>query len=435
MVSAESIRGWWDRGGGRGQAAYFAAFNMANALNYGHLVLTGFLLRGHSYGLFGALFGIVYLSGALGNAVKVMVAKVVAEANATAGDRISSSLLMAVVVKAGGAALVAALGALAAMPLLARAFDASAGPLLWVALSIGLSVLVPAFYGVQQGLQDFTGLGVTVFAGSALRLLLGGALVLAGWGVTGALAGVALGLAASGLLSLALLRGRIEPTRRPWPLKRMGQLLGMVVAASVAMSFPTSFDVAVVGHYFPPQESSLFTAVSVLGRVVLFLPLALSFIAFPKVAAARVRGESSWVVLLVTMGLVGTLSLGTALALMVMVNFTGWLPAGVDAAQAVGLLGWYLMAMVLFSLVVVLIYYNLGRSNAFYVYGVLLPYLLLQSALLVSWHHSLTTVAQVVFASNAVLLALSLGLTLAPEISLLPQRAPLATGRRPLEVD
>jgi len=437
MRSIESIKGWWV-GSGRGEAAYFLAFNAANALNYAYLVLMGFLLGGDSYGLFGALFGVVYLNGALANTVQVTTAKVVVEATATTGRVLPASLVVSILARAGAVAALAGLGTLAASPLLANLFHTSAGPLIWVSLGIALAVPLASMYGMLQGLQDFGWLGASVCAASAFRLIFGAALVMAGWGVTGALAAIPLSYAAAAVLVLIRLRRWLQPMEGQWPLRGAGQTLGMVLAASLASSFPTSFDVAVVKHYFPSEEAGLFTAISVLGRVVLFLPVALSFIAFPKVTAARVRGDSTRSLLLATLALVGALALGAALVLLALVSFTGFSPADVDVAEARGALGWYLMGMAFFSLVVVLIYYNLGHSNGAYVYGLLLPFLVLQAILLISLHDSLTMVAQVVFVGNGLLLLLSLGHALAPglpRLRLRPHKVSLARGEEPLKAD
>jgi len=62
-MTTTSLRGRWASPNGRREAAYFLSFNAANVLNYAYLVLMGFLLGEDSYGLFGALFGVVYLTG------------------------------------------------------------------------------------------------------------------------------------------------------------------------------------------------------------------------------------------------------------------------------------------------------------------------------------------------------------------------------------
>ncbi len=425
----------WGSPEGRGEALYFLSFNAANVLNYAYLVLMGFLLGEGSYGLFGALFGVVYLTGALANTVQVTVAKVVAEARAATGGRLPTSLMGALLARVTAVAMVAGLGALAVSPFLAHAFRTSLEPLVWVAGAIVVSVFVAALYGTLQGLQEFAWLGASVWSASAFRLGLGALLGLTGWGVTGALAAIVLGYVASGLVALPRVRARVQPERGLRPLGGLGSALAIVLAASIAVAFPTSFDVAVVKHYFPSQEASLFTAISILGRIVLFLPLALSLIAFPKVASARVRGDNPWPLLWATLAPVAVLSLASVLILLALVSFMGFSPADVDVGQALDALGWYLAAMALFSLVVVFVYHNLGRNNASYVFGLLLPCLLLQALLLISLHDSLAVVAQVVFASNALLLLVSFGHALAPLVTWHRTDKVFPARGRPLEAE
>lgn len=394
------------RGRWRGEATYFLAFNVTNALNYAYLVGMGLLLGTESYGLFGALFGLIYLVSALGNTVQVATARHVACLQTTGGALLREAVA-GVLLWAGGLATAVGLAFLALSPVLGQAFHSPPEPLLWTGLAIALSVFVPAGYGVLQGVQRFRLLALSLLAAALVRLASGSALVAVGLGPSGALAGVAIGYIASGLLALLA----VPTERRAQPQARISapslRSLAAILAASLALAAPTSLDVALVKHFFPAAEAGLFMAVAVLGRVVLFVPLAVSFIALPKVAVRIARGDDPAPLLWASLALTGALAGGAALALAAMSGL-GWSPVGADISGAMAALRWYLPAMVALALVAALVYYQIGCGNGSYVFAFLLPGIAVQAVLIILFHDSLAAVARAVFAVSALLLAAGL---------------------------
>lgn len=425
----ERLAGQRRRGG---EATYFIAFNATNALNYAYLVSMGLLLGTESYGLFGALFGLVYLVSALGNTVQVAVARHIAHSQGQ-GGALSQGVLVWAFARAGALATVVGLTFLALSPALARAFDSPLTPLLWTSLAVALSVWVPAGYGVLQGGQRFAPLGASLLAAALFRMAIGAALVTAGWGASGALAGVAFGYAASGLLALVLAIPESGHSPRPRLTAPSAYSLAAILVASLAVAAPTSLDVALVKHFFAAAEAGMFTAIAVLGRVVLFVPLAVSFIALPKVAARASRGADSASLLWSSLGHTAVLAGGTALLLVLLTSGFGWSPVGAEISGAMTSLHWYLPAMVAFALVVALVYYQIGRGNSSYVFALLVPGIAAQVALILLFHDSLTVVAQVMFAVNVLLLVASLFLVALPRVrSIFPARSLPSDGRRRL---
>lgn len=415
-----------------GEVTYFLAFNATNALNYAYLVGMGLLLGTERYGLFGALFGLVYLVSALGNTVQVAVARHIAFCQAAQGGPLARQQVVRAFLPSASLATVVGLAFLALSPVLAQAFHSTLEPLLWTSLAIALSVLVPAGYGVLQGTQRFAWLGASLLVAALFRIMAGSALVLVDWGPSGALAGVAIGYTASGLV--ALLAGASE-ARSERPARAAAtsvQSLAAILVASIAIAVPTSLDVALVKHFFPPLEAGMFTAVAVLGRVVLFVPLAVSFITLPKVAARVSRGVDPSPLLWSSLAQTGILAGGAAALLVLLTAGFGWSPVGADISGAITPLLWYLPAMVAFALVVPSVYYRIGCDNATIVFALLVPGIIAQAVLVALFHGSLTTVAQVMFVVNIFLLAASLIPIALPRLDIPYLRAPSSGGVRPL---
>lgn len=397
------------RPGELGAPFYFLAFNLANVFNYLFLIVMAKSLSAEAYGLFGALFGIVYLTSAFGNSVQVTLAKFTAELSSLGEKARLGGLLSTVSVRIVALSLVVAFAFLAGAPLLAAFLHSSSPvPILLTGFLVFLALSVPATWGVLQGTQRFYMLGASTFLNSGLRLLFGALLVIAGMGVSGALVGIGLGLLASAAVALGPLRaatpGRSDKEGMPalfayfWP----------VVIASIVVAIPTSLDVVLAKHLFDAEQAGVYTGASVLGKVVLFLPLGVTLVLFPKVVYKRTQGQQTSGLLALALLITGALSATvTAIFLLAPSSLFAAL-LGSDLANAGQLVRWYAPAMLLFAFVIVFVYYNLAAGRTAYVSRILLPGVLLQVILWLVGHGSPLVMAQMTLLGCGLLLAGSL---------------------------
>jgi O-antigen/teichoic acid export membrane protein len=146
---------------------------------------------------------------------------------------------------------------------------------------------LPVLTGAAQGLQLFGWSSLSGILGSGLRLLLGAGFVwfvypACGWAMLGHGAGVYLSTAVLFAGLLMVLRGR-EETTKPLPSMRFYLLQSIFVQTAFAVLM--NADVVLVNHYLP--ENIEFAYASTLGRIVAFLPMAVSMAMFPKVASSN----------------------------------------------------------------------------------------------------------------------------------------------------
>lgn len=319
----------------------------------------------------------------------------------------------------------------AASPFIRSGFDSGTSPVAWTVLVVALSVWVPAGYGVLQGEQRFTALGTTLTTGALARLVGGLVLVLLGFGVAGAMAGLAFGYAASAVhvVALALSGGG---TRRPeappaneLPMRPSARSLAVVLVASASTAATTSLDVALVRHLFSAADSGAYTTIAVLGRVVLFGTVAIPFIALPKVSSRAGRGEDPLPVL--RWSLLLTAVIAAPLALVIATPIALGLPVlGPNLSGAHAALFWYLAAMVAFSLIITFVYYHLGTGDSFYLLTIAAPAIILQTLLILVVAGSLAEVAQIICAVDVVALMASMIVTFRPRALWRPRLAPHA---------
>ena len=180
-----------------------AGMAVANAGNYAFNVVMAFLLGPEAYGALAALLALVLVGSVPGLALQAVVARRVALAGS--GRAPSGGSWPGVRWLVGRAGLALALLTVAIGPGLVLFLHLdSAVPVLWLALALAPTPLLFAVQGLLQGRQRFGALAAVLLAGAGVKLAIGLALVAAGLGVSGAMAGVFAGGLLAALAGLRL---------------------------------------------------------------------------------------------------------------------------------------------------------------------------------------------------------------------------------------
>ena len=276
------------RGLGRAALAVVPAVLAGNLVGYLFTVVVARQLGPAAYGALGGLLAIVIALAVPGMALQLVVARRVA-LDRRRGAGIPEAAVLGLALRLG---IALGVPALAAAPLFSGYLHlGSLGPPAWLAVNLALLPPLFAVSGLLQGGERFgvlTGVLLLVAAG---KLPLGVALVAAGYGVEGALAGVAAGTLAAVLLGVAAC---VPARRRPAPavVDRGGGLGPEVAAATVGvlgLVVLTNLDVLLARHYLPAADSGLYAAGSVVAKVTYWAPLAGLMVVFPRLAADGAR--------------------------------------------------------------------------------------------------------------------------------------------------
>ena len=404
----------------------WAASMAANILLYLFQVMVGRRLAPTEFGEFAALFGIVYLAGAASNAIQTSVARTVASSDDGAVPAISAGAIRNTLPVAVCLIILGALLAPVAGPFLHIDDPLALAP---VGAILALAMLAPVMQGALLGEQRFAWFSTSLVGGAAVRLLVGWTALGLGAGATGALWAVAAGLAACFVVGLVIIRPRVANKRVDVQRARgTPGLLFPSILAFLAISVPASADVLAVRHLFPAHDAGLYGGVALMGRIVLFLPLAVSLVLFPRIArdASENSGRRH---LLPALLITGLLSGSAAVVFFLAPGVALDVTLGGSYSEASSLLPIYTGAMFFFSLAVVFVYYHLARAGVAYVYLVLLPHVAVQAALPYVLHDSLSQVAWLIAATNLSLVLCSGIFTFARWIPV-PDLGPQPVNRR-----
>jgi O-antigen/teichoic acid export membrane protein len=258
--------------------------------------------------------------------------------------------------------------------------------------AIPFAVIAVVLYGFLQGLLRFNALGITYVSGISRPILVVPALLL-GFGAAGALfVNTLASLLAVTIAAIALGGLWRRNTHERAPRLDAGQA-SVLLAGSLAFASLTNVDVLLAAHFLPSQVG-IYAAAALVGKVVLFLPAAISIVLLPKAATRVVEGRpSSWILLAsAAVTLVVTLTATAVLALLPE-SFFVW-AFGDDFRQSTALVGWFGLAMTACALINVYMSVYFAERNPWF------PLLVLGAAVaqivtVSLWHPSPRSIVQV----------------------------------------
>ncbi|WP_256546778.1 lipopolysaccharide biosynthesis protein [Halobellus inordinatus] len=343
---------------------------LSGGLNYLFQVLVGRLLSPTKYGVFGALYGLVYLLTVISIAVGYCATRYVAILNADHRLDFMRGFTLRV---AALAAIVFTLLLIIA-PLLADFLHLSDPKLVvLVAATLAGGLFLELGAGYVKGLQHFRTMASFEIAEAVFKLVAGVGLVILGAGVYGAIGGVVVAI-----LTVVLGYG--------WHLRKLLRNSGQsafdryndvyryampALLVGFCATVPTNGDVVLVRHLFTPVEAGYYAAIAVFGKVLVFLPGGVTAALFPK-AASQDDGDAQRTLLFRALAYTGV---PLVLVIMIFVIIPGVLVDllfGPEYRPAAELLPWYGAAMGVFALNSVLLKYLLAcrRTRLVWLYAI-----------------------------------------------------------------
>ena len=262
--------------------------------------------------------------------------------------------------------------------------------------------------GTLQGLQRFFVISANGVLVPIFRLIGAVMLISLGWGAAGALGASTISTFLAMVVGLFFVRDILRVQREPHGLA-LGALswyTGIVLLGTLAYTVLTNIDLIVVKHFFSPEQAGYYSAASVLGKIILFFPGAVTTVMFPKTSQRFALGQSASDLarksVLVIVGLCGAaaavLTLFPGLAVHVMF--------GNEYDASIGLVGLYGATMGLYALVQLLMTFYISQEEARFVW-LLAGVTAVLAIVLAAFHVSLAQVILSLAASALAVLIIS----------------------------
>lgn len=386
----------------------FSATIIGSALNYIYQVYVGRALGPEGYGAFGSLFAIFYLISIFSGTVQAGSARFVSKFNATGevdaiGAFLYSLIKKSIILGISGFILFVLISPWVAEFL---KLGSNAGVIM-LGTVILFTFLSPATLGGLQGLQRFYTMSFITILTYSAKLSIAILLLSLGYGMLGALGALTIATAIGFLYSLLPLMPYLKKGRSfgGFNFKELYAYSMPTILIMVCLAIPSNFDVILAKHFFSSYEAGLYTASSVIGKIILFLPGAISAVMFPKASVMKTLGKNTSSLLNRSLIYTGLLSGSAAMAFIIFPGLTG-LIFGPTYLEASSIARFYVAMMFLFSLTVVVAQYCLATNNLSYTYLIVI-FTGLEMILISFFHQSTMQMVQVLVAANLLLFLVS----------------------------
>jgi O-antigen/teichoic acid export membrane protein len=294
-----------------------------------------------------------------------------------------------------------ALSALLA-PWLARLLQIESPRPLWAAsLALLLLFLRPVTDGVLQGIQHFWGLATVQFSQAVLRLIFAAVLIQAGLQAFGAVLALPLATTSACLLALWWLRPqrRAVATAIETPPVVSRRYSSVTLVGMLSFALLVNMDAILVKALFSPLAAGNYSAVVTLGKINLFIPLALGMVLFPKAVERQVAGRDPRPLLL--LALAAALAAGAVVTVLYFAvpNVLVTTIFGAEYSDPGVLLGLIGLATTLYAALNIWLNYALSLQRSPFVIALALI-VVAQAAGIWLWHGALVNVALVMVAGG-----------------------------------
>ncbi|MHB1906004.1 MAG: glycosyltransferase [Acidimicrobiales bacterium] len=405
--------------------SFLVATAGVNASNFLFHVVVSRLLGPAHYGAVGSLLSLLTLLAVPVGAAQLAVTQAVI-AHESKGESYSLRALLRRSIVAG---VVGALVLVALTPIIDRFLHLNSPlPLMLVALWVPLATSGAVLQGALIGEYRFRAVAFAAFMGGGpVRLLAGAAAVLAGFGVSGAIAATVAAQVFTTACLLISSRHKVGIPGEVAIVRTSRRDLVMSIAATGSYTALVGVDTFLARHFFAARVAGQYAAGAIAAHIALFVPGALVSVAFPHFVSGDGVNRISRRAF--AQALKFTLALGIVAAgvLAVFARPIVALLFGGGYARAVGVVGVLAVESAMLGVISLFVYVHLARRSVM----ALVPWLgMLLAIVAISLRHESVGVVALIM---LVVIAVTLVVTGAPALVALA-RAAAAEAAREMEI-
>jgi O-antigen/teichoic acid export membrane protein len=277
----------------------------------------------------------------------------------------------------------------------------SFGPLIILALALGLALIGSIGGSVLRGIQHFTQSSASSLLGAITKILALILFTLTFWPMS-AVTGAMLSVPASAIIMISLdlfflrkILAKYNPNKPKLPHFEWKDILVYSLPATIAVlgiTMLNSIDVILARYYLSPENSGYYAALSTLGKIIFFATSAIPMAMFPIVSARHAVNEPHRKMLFASLGSVALMSLGAFGVYQLFSDQIITLLIGEKFLSIAPLLGKFALIMGMYSLINVLVNYYLSIQK----YTLSILPLIASLALIIMLRYNPVSVAQVV---------------------------------------
>ncbi len=294
----------------------------------------------------------------------------------------------------------------------------SYGLIILLGVVLLFAMVIPIPWGGLQGLQEFGSLSFNLIILGGLKFALGVVFVLLGLGVLGAMGAIAISYVVTTFLSLLMVG--IYLSRRKGILQRRQNLeepeslmmtrvyryfipVGITLLCFMIL---TNVDLILVKHFFTPIEAGYYSIVQMVGKIILFLPIPVVLVMFPKLSSLEGQEKKARSILRQSLMAGLLFCIGPVLLSFLFPSLVIRILSGKFYPECIPLVRLFCINMTFYSLVLILLYYLLSTHRTGFLYSLFLLSLI-QTGLIALFHKTLIQVLVIVGVVSVCLLGIN----------------------------
>jgi len=300
-------------------------------------------------------------------------------------------------------------------PILSSFFQISSYRVVFLlGLALFFAMVIPVPWGGLQGLHKFGSLASNLIMNGILKFALGILFIYLGWGISGAMGAIVLSYFVTTFFALLMLgihlprrEGIIQKDKNPKGLYlsyfsdvyHYFLTVGMTMLCFILL---TNIDLILVKHFFKPVEAGYYSIAQMVGKIILFLPLPIIMVMFPKLSSLEAQGRKTLSTLMRSLIIGGVISILALIFGLLFPSLLIRILSGKVYLECVPLVKIFSVNMTFFALTLILLYYHLSTHGTRFLYP-LISLTLIQTGLIALFHK---TLIQVLFIVGGVALSL-----------------------------
>jgi O-antigen/teichoic acid export membrane protein len=371
---------------------FFAGTIILSVFNYLYNAFMGRLLGPAEYSVIGSLLAFISIITIPTNAVATATMRFTAHYHAIGEDGLIRGFLNSFTRKLIVVGIVVAiLLAILSGPLANFLHLPSVVPVIIIAPLLITAILLPVNRGILQGLQWFIASITNQGIDAVLKLILGVALVKVGFGINGAVGALVLSSITAYAASFYVLKPIIKHKEKPiiGVPQEIKEFSTVALVAFLLATLLMNIDILLVKHYFDPYQAGLYTALSTIGKIILFVTTPVVTVMFPMISDLQGRNEKHYRVLFQSMLLVLVISLCGVGGYYLLPHLVVNILYGATFAPIIPYLGLFGVVMLLYSLINLWINYFLSIGDKLFIWPLLISPVV-EILLLVMYHNDFT---------------------------------------------
>jgi O-antigen/teichoic acid export membrane protein len=277
-------------------------------------------------------------------------------------------------------------------------------PVILVSPIIIFMVLLPLNRGILQGLQRFTDSIINQSVDPLLKLVLGILLVrFVGWGVNGAIVAIVFATLAAYYIGYLPLKPILKTPAAPLKTipQEVKQYSFVALAAFLIATTLMNIDILLVKHYLPAHEAGLYTALSNIGKIILFVSSPVVSVMFPMISDLHGRAEKHYHLLVQSILLVILICVVGVSGYFLLPEFVITVLYGSAYLSIAPLLGLFGIVMMLYSLINLWVNYFLSIGDSRFVWW-LAASAIVEIGGLIIYHSNFVSVVEVLLVAMVV---------------------------------